>query len=266
MNLYAIKYTNQLRSKPLVSGSKAMFDNAMKHSIKQDEQRSLFHQPLRNRIRVGKGVCADTLSGENVAYFINSRIKNAAMYCVLKLWKNSSGHYRNMVNPSFTTVVVAIYRHNRRVTCTQTFTRRPRVGDGQCAAALPKSSLKPVTPSPSSTSTPTPTPTSTRTPTPTPSPTPTPTPTTSTQIPTPSPKTNLLKVEPHIRQPDGENLITKYKLRYETMTFTRVDGTGKNYIQRCFSDQCYYCIDKTGYCFSERASRQLNYFFYHYGL
>ena len=139
MNQYAIKYTNQLRSAPLVSGSISMFDNAMKHSIDQDRKGDIFHQPLQNGIRVGSGDCRTTLSGENVAYYRNRRIKNAAMYCVLELWKNSDGHYKNMINRSFKSVVIAIYRNNGRITCTQTFSRDVPRGTGQCAAALPSS-------------------------------------------------------------------------------------------------------------------------------
>lgn len=137
MNMMAIKYTNQYRSAPLVSGSISMFDNAMKHSIDQDKKGDIFHQPLQNGIIVGSGQCETTLSGENVAYFMNPRIKNAALYCVSDLWKNSEGHFQNMINPSFKSVVVAIYRNNGRITCTQTFSREVPEGEGQCSAALP---------------------------------------------------------------------------------------------------------------------------------
>ena len=144
MNQYAIKYTNQLREAksvpPLVSGSVAMFQNAMRHSKVQDQAVDIFHQPIENGIQVGSGDCRQTLHGENVATYMHPRINNAAMYCVMDLWKNSPGHYANMVNAKFKSVVVAIHRHNGRITCTQTFSITSTNGSGECAPALPHES------------------------------------------------------------------------------------------------------------------------------
>lgn len=141
MNKKAIEYVNDLRSQQgrsaLGSGSMYMFDNAMDHSKEQDRRKDIFHQPIGSGVSVGQGQCRVTLSGENVAFYGDTRIKNAAMYCVMDLWKNSPGHYNNMMTASHKNTVIAIYRANGRVTCTQTFSGKPLAGTGRCAAALP---------------------------------------------------------------------------------------------------------------------------------
>jgi len=141
MNSKAIEYVNILRRQKgrtaLGSGSLYMFDNAMDHSKVQDRAKDIFHQPIESGVQVGQGECLVTLSGENVAFYSNSRFKNAAMYCVMDLWKNSLGHYNNMMTASHKNTVIAIYRSNGRVTCTQTFSGKPLVGTGKCSAALP---------------------------------------------------------------------------------------------------------------------------------
>ncbi len=266
MNMYAIKYTNQLRGKKLMSGSMGMFQNAMRHSKVQDSRGDIFHQPLQNGIRVGSGECADTLAAENVAYYENPRIKNAAMYCVLDLWKNSPGHYSNMVNPSMTTVVIAIYRHNGRVTCTQTFTRKPRTGSGQCAAALPASAGKEP-------SRPAPKPEKPMRPTPQPM---------MREMPIPESKpmqekpmmeermmreTPMKKEEPMMEEKPMMRPMKKprYQLRYKSLTLTKVDGTKKTIIQKCFGSSCYYCVKSKNRCFGFRASYHMDMLFRYYG-
>lgn len=141
MNAKAIEYVNQLRREEgrsaLGSGSIYMFDNAMDHSKVQNRQKRIFHQPVGRGVQVGQGQCEVTLSGENVAFYSNERIKNAPMYCVMELWRNSPGHYQNMIAPTHRNTVIAIYSLNGRVTCTQTFSRTPLAGTGKCSAALP---------------------------------------------------------------------------------------------------------------------------------
>jgi len=113
MNAKAIQYVNELRAEkgiaPLASGSIAMFNNAMDHSQALEANKDIFHQDTGS-VSVGEGECRVSLSGENVAFFNDGRQKNAAMFCVMDLWKHSPGHYDNMITASHKNTVIAVYR------------------------------------------------------------------------------------------------------------------------------------------------------------
>ena len=54
--------------------------------------------------------------GENIAY-------NSSVQAAFNALVNSSGHFRNMVNPDFTHIGVGVHVENGRVYVTQVFAR-----------------------------------------------------------------------------------------------------------------------------------------------
>lgn len=119
MNLLSLDYVNSLRKSQnppeLLLGSVDMFANAMKHSTVMDKLDSLIHQAIPEGIQ--------ELAGENVAYFKIPKVKNYALQCSMQ-WLHSEGHRRNMKDPSFKSMVTAIFvGEHEKVFCTQTFSR-----------------------------------------------------------------------------------------------------------------------------------------------
>ena len=238
MNKYALKYTNLLRAKfqisPLISGSEAMFDNAMQHSIDQDASGQIFHQPnFKFGIFVGSDQCETVLSGENVAAFYNPKVKNAAMYCVMELWRKSPGHYKNMVKPAYKSAVIAIYRNNGLVTCTQTFSRdKKESGYGECALALPKYAQQ-GSAGPSER---------------------------EEEEGAIEGETDEVKPTPadFLGEEHPQEEIVHYTLKYKSFSMTLVDGTEVKYVQECSSGKCRYCEQSLLRCYRHRASRKLD--------
>lgn len=159
------EYTNRLRAEksvgPVSLGTEYMLDNALAHSVEQDKNQTLYHQPLGDGVSVGTGTgCAVMLMGENVAHFTaDDHTRNYAWQCVMVQWRNSEGHYNNIIRERFTVGMNGIYKApNGRVTCTQTFVQRAfdgltgkcrNVGELTAAAAPTTPSSSSSTPSPS---------------------------------------------------------------------------------------------------------------------
>jgi uncharacterized protein YkwD len=117
-------------------------------------------------------------AAENIAYAYGAA--DAAK--VYDMWKNSEGHYANMIG-NYADAGLGVYSINGYTYYTLD------LGRSQNPSPTPKPTASP-TPTPSPTATPNPTPTPTLTPTPTPTTTPAPTPTpTPIASPTPKPST-----------------------------------------------------------------------------
>lgn len=136
MNKEAVAATNVIRReaglRPLQIGTKAMLQNALQHSRVMASKDNLYHQPVGSGLYVGSGLCRAMLSAENIAYNFVERGASPAQKCV-KQWRESPGHYRNIVGRNHVNVVVAIFVSGNKIWCTQTFSTVPAGGSGECA-------------------------------------------------------------------------------------------------------------------------------------
>jgi len=164
------KYTNIIRADAgkdaLELGSGYMLDNAIEWNKIMSSTNKFEHQDLQSGVTTGAGTdCSTNLNGENIAWFSKGMAKNWCHQCVMVQWKNSPGHYRNMITDRFKSGIVGVYlTSNNRVYCTQTFTTKTFSGyTGKCAAVGANTV---VAASPSPTSTPRPSQTSASSPRP----------------------------------------------------------------------------------------------------
>lgn len=123
---------------PLRSGTISMLNNAVAHSRHMAETGDFSHQDLG---QVTKNIGCDLFcSGENIAWFGGGAIGGAPEKC-FNLWRNSPGHYNNMISENDYSVIGIFQGSNGRVYCTQTLAKeRSRevktvVGGAQCDLA-----------------------------------------------------------------------------------------------------------------------------------
>lgn len=146
MNVLAVAYTNAIRRRvglrDLGIGTNAMLQNALAHSRVMASRGKIFHQQI-GRVYVGSGACYGRLTGENVALNFYRPSANAAAMCV-EQWRKSPPHYRNIVKNNNANLVIGIYiDQNRKIWCTQTFSRTSSGGSGICAVASSTSTSVP---------------------------------------------------------------------------------------------------------------------------
>lgn len=179
MNRVALIYANRIRAAagraPYEMGTLAMFENALAHSKRMAGRGRLFHQSLKGLNQAPGFQCKSFISGENVAQnyvpFDTSKPTDPAYMC-MQQWKNSPGHYRNIISTYHKFVVVGVYIDSKHlIWCTQLFASTAAFGSGKCAKATGSSSARPpaATKQPSSTPSPSPSPSPSKVP-PTPRP------------------------------------------------------------------------------------------------
>lgn len=138
MNHLAVRYINILRKRyniPLISvGTKAMLENALKHSLAMAKFGGLYHQTGPNKI------CNHNMAGENVSLnhvFKNDKRKptNPVKLCFEQFW-GSEPHRNNMLASSATHFVMGVYiSKDGYIWCTQTYWKDVVYGRGKCASA-----------------------------------------------------------------------------------------------------------------------------------
>jgi hypothetical protein len=123
----AAEITNGIRAEAgkgkLVVGTQSMLDNAMKHSKEMCNSIGMEHQDLSAATAdVG---CDIFINRENIAMYGGMDV-DPAEQC-MKQWKESPGHYENIVGASDGDYVsIGVYDNGSEVWCTQTFGQ----GDG----------------------------------------------------------------------------------------------------------------------------------------
>lgn len=259
MNNMAVQYTNAVRGRagkaPIESGSKYMYENAMKHSRNMMNGAPFEHQPIREGLTVGSGSkCEALLTGENIAYdFVPfSGASNPAKICV-DAWEKSPGHYKNMIGDHANNVVGITIGKDNRIWCTQVFSQKKAGGAGMCAKPDNGVVVKPpVSPRPSPGNSPTPT----SSPSPSPAP---------KKSPPPTPECTACKAgtDCNPRSSDyrcvGGRCVRSMKPEAIAMCYPRglPMGTGNR-------PQCHYCDDSAqckGVCINHQCLKEANYMY-----
>lgn len=116
----ALELTNEIRRKNgvkemLVLGTQAQMINAMKHARFLSKLGRLKHQKLADATR--KTRCERFIGGENLAAH---DYEDVAGVCV-KAWKNSPGHFANLIRPWYKEMVMGVVWRGHRAYCVQTF-------------------------------------------------------------------------------------------------------------------------------------------------
>lgn len=224
LNSMAVKYVNDIRraggQPPLNVGTKAMLDNAMRHSEIMKGRDNIFHQDIGSVIVARGAACQTSLSSENVAMYMDSRVRNAAAQCVIQ-WRDSPGHYKNIMRSGNDNTVIGIYvAPDRTVWCTQTFSRlRSTAVSGECAKPSTSGTAAPLIIAPS-----------------------------------PTPAARAAPSSPQAPMP-----AVATKMRHRRIGVTLQDGTWRGLIENCKSGECVYCrYGPKRNCFSADESRKLD--------
>lgn len=126
-NKKAVDITNKIRARvgkgPLKVGPTAMLNNALRHCVRMSKT-GMRHQNLRAATEdVGSGLL---INRENVAYY--SGIYGDRSKQLMRQWKNSRGHYKNIVGADKGDyVVVGVFTDRYgRTWGTQTFGKKAK--------------------------------------------------------------------------------------------------------------------------------------------
>lgn len=123
---------------PLLSGTVGMVDNAVAHSRHMAASGDFSHQDL-GQVTAYIG-CDLFCSGENIAWFSGGAVGAAPDKC-FEMWRNSPGHYRNMISDNDYSAIGVFQGANGRVYCTQTLAKersgakKTVVGGAKCDLA-----------------------------------------------------------------------------------------------------------------------------------
>ncbi len=138
MNRRGLLLINEIRdgaSVPaLKMGTEAMLNNAMDHSKNLAAKGKLEHQKLDFRL-CGSHIMGENVSQNHIFLAPKSGPSDPTKMCIVQ-FKNSPGHYANMISQRFTHFVMGVFvTEDGYIWCTQTFWVKVKYGKGKCARA-----------------------------------------------------------------------------------------------------------------------------------